>query len=410
MPDYQTSAAIRVAIQEETVRGVKATDGPGSAKQLRIFQSPGIDPERVWIESEENRADGVRAPGRAGSWKPTASYNGPVTVGGAMDDVYRAILRSAWTVATAITEAQMTSITTGVNSITAAAGSWITQGVRVGDVVRLTGHATAENNDKNLRVIAVGPLQITVVGTGATAAAPLAVNAVADTAFTVTVLKRVKTGAAPLSITHTIEQLGTIIDQSLVGVGHRVVGLRISAQPDQPVTYTLTYTGMGVEVLTTAQSPYFTDPTVTTGLFMAANAGELRYNGGELAGIFTGFELNFELPSDTVAVGGSNTSPDVFSSTLRVSGSVTMLRSSLANLTLQAAETNFELHILLEEPGAAPKPCVGLFFGRVQVKKANADAGGGTGALVETVDLAIMPRDAATGYSASVATISSSAA
>lgn len=409
MPEYQTSAAVRVAIQEEAVRGTKATDSSGSAKQLRIFQSPGIDPERTAIESEENRADGVRAMGRMGSWKPTASYNGPVTVGGAMDDVFRAIMRAAWTASAAITNTQMTSITTTSNTIIAFAGSWLTQGVRVGDVVRLTGHATAANNDKNLRVIGVTTSTLTVAGTGTTAATPLTADAVADSSFTLTVLKHLVTGATPLSITHTIDQNATVIDQSLVGVGFRVTGLRISAQPDQPVTYTLTYAGMGVEVLTTAQSPYFTDPTVTTGLFLALNNAVLRYNGADIAN-FTGFDLNFELPSDTMAVGGSDTSPDVFPSTLRVSGSITMLRSSLANVTLQAAETEFELHMLLEEPVALPRPCLGLFLGRVKVRKANADAGGGTGPLVETVDLMVGPRDAATGYDASVATISSSAA
>lgn len=409
MPDYQTSAAVLVAIQEETVRGVKATDSAGSAKQLRIFQSPGIDPERTWIESEENRADGTTAPGRAGSWKPTASYNGPVTVGGAMDDVFRAILRQAWTASSAITAVQMTSITTTTTTIVAAGGSWLTQGVRVGDVIRLTGHSSTANNDKNLRVVSVTASTLGVRGTGSTSETPLIADAVADASFTVTVLKHLVTGTTPLAITHTIDQYGTVIDQSMVGVGMRVTGLRISAQPDRPVTYTLTYAGMGVEVLASAASPYFTTPTVTTGVFLSLNGSVLRYNGADVAN-FTGFDLNFELPSEHVAVGGSDTSPDVFPSRLRVTGSVSMLRSSLANVTLQGAETQFEGHILLEEPGALPRGCYGIFLPRLQVRKANADAGGGTGALVETVDLAIMPRDAATGYDASVVTIASSGA
>lgn len=407
--DYQTSAAILVARQRETVRGVKATDGAGSAKVLRIFDSPGFDVDRTNIANEENRADQVMPRPRLGSRRVPASYNGPLTIGGAQDEIWEEIMRSTWTAATPITEAAMTSITTTNATIVAAAGSWITQGVRVGDVARLTGHATAANNDRNLRVVSVTASTLGVRGTGTDAETPLTANAVADTAFTLTILKRVKTAAAPVRRTATYEQYSRIIDQSEVGTGLRTVGFNISARPDSNVTYALTLQGMDREILSTAASPYFTSPTSTTGLPLVVNDAVLRYNGADTAH-FTGFDLNFQIAADTVAVGGSLVTPDVFDNKLTVSGSITLLRSSLANLTLFENETAFEIFLLLEEPTALPRHCVGIFLPNVSVGKPSAPAGGGTGPLVETVTLNIGPIEAATGYDAGVATISSSAA
>ena len=45
------------------------------------------------------------------------------------------------------------AITTTTSTIVAAAGSWITAGVRVGDIVTLTGHSTAANNSLRLRSV-----------------------------------------------------------------------------------------------------------------------------------------------------------------------------------------------------------------------------------------------------------------
>jgi hypothetical protein len=407
--DYQTSQAVLVAIQEETVRGTKATDAPGSAYQLRIMDSPGLDPDRTNIQNEENRTDGTTAMPRLGSLRVPATYNMPLTVGGAIDVLWKAIMRGTWTASTDITNTQMTSITTTTSTIVATAGSWLTQGVRVGQVVRLSGHSTAANNDRNLRVVSVSALVIGVAGTGTDAATPLTANAVADTSFTLTILKRLNTPAAPVRVSHTIDQYGSVMDQSLVGSGMRLTGFNLRAGPDGIVTVGATYLGAECEVLTTAASPYFTTPTVTTGLALVVNDSVIRYNGADLLH-FTGFDLNFQIEASTLPVGGGIITPDVYDSTLTVSGTITVPRFNLANMTLWRAETEFDAFILVEEPTALPRPCQGIYLSRIKLTKANAPAGGGTGALIETLTLTAHSRAAATGYESGLATISSSAA
>lgn len=81
-----------------------------------------------------------------------------------------------------ITQAEMTSITTPTTStIVAAAGSWVTEDVEVGDIVTLTAHGAHAHNGRPLTVTAVSATTITVAGT------PLIVDAVADTAFSLSV-------------------------------------------------------------------------------------------------------------------------------------------------------------------------------------------------------------------------------
>lgn len=79
------------------------------------------------------------------------------------------------------TSGTLTSITTTTTTIVAASGSWITQGVKVGDLVVLTNHATGANNNLRLGVAAVTASTITIASSNLTA------NAVPDSAFTLTI-------------------------------------------------------------------------------------------------------------------------------------------------------------------------------------------------------------------------------
>lgn len=402
---YQTSANVLVAIQRETSTCVAATDSSGSASQVRITDSPGLELKRGQIRSNEKRTDLTTPMGRLGGKTVDGSHNGEITVGGAMDIMIEAIMRGTWTAALVITEAtaSLASITTTTSTIVASAGSWITAGVKVGDIVTLTGHSTAANNDLRLRVTGVTALTLTVAGT------PLTENAVADTAFTLTVLKKIINPATPTRYSHTVEQYDADIDLSELFLGCRLVGLQISFKPNAHATFVATWMGLDRTILATGTSPYFTSPTVTTGLALIADDSAIRYNGADVA-TFTGFDLNFQITASGVPVIGSVVSPDVFDNDLMVTGTITGLRSGFANLTAFDAETEFEVSILLTEPETAPKDGIGIFLPRVKIGALSAPAGGGDGAKIETLGLMIGPKVAATGYDATTAIFYSTAA
>lgn len=168
--------------------------------------------------------------------------------------------------------------------------------------------------------------------------------------------------------------------------------------------------GMDRTALTTATSPYFSSPSLTTGLALITEDSNLRYNGA-IAASFNSLDLDFSIAAKGEPVIGSLVTPDLFDDDLTVSGSVSGLVSDFSNITLYDAETEFELAIRLEEPNTGPpKSCLSFFLPRVKITSRSAPVGGGDGAKVETLGLMIGPKVATSVYDAGVCTIHSSAA
>jgi hypothetical protein len=399
MTIFQNGSNILVAIKRQSTPGVAA--GSSGGTQMRVLASPGLTLKHAQIQSAEKRTDMLRSMPRLGGKSVDGSYNAELTVGGATDILAEAIMRSTWSAALAITSATFTTITTTTSTIVAAAGSWLTAGVRVGDVIVISASAQPLNNNINLRVVGVTASTITVAGT------PLTVNAVGDGGATVTRLKKVINGATPTRYIHTVEQYNVDIDQSEQFLDCRLVGFKLSFKPGQMATVQYTFMGLDRVILSTAASPYFTTPALTTGLDLIADDSNIRYNGADVTS-FTGFDLDFTITAKPEMVIGSFVAPDVFDNDLTVSGTITGLRSDFSSLTMMDAETEFDCSILLQEPSGTPKPCLGLYLSRAKIGDVQAPILG-DGAQVETRQLLVGPKVAATGFDAGYCSFSSSA-
>ena len=378
---------------------VQATAGtpPGDTggTRVRLNQSPGLSMTRALIESGEIRADMLTAMGRLGHRAVGGGYNGDLSIG-SWDDWLEAVVRGTWVAAVAITESEMTSITTTTSTIVATAGSWITEGVRVGDLVRLTGHATAGNNDLTLRVVTVTAATITVAGT------PLTADAVADTAFTLTILKKLANAATPTRRAFYIDEYNS--DVSEVYDWCRISGFTLRMTPDGMVTIDWRIVGRRQDPLATGASPYYKSPTLASTIGLVASDATIRLNGSDVA-TFTSLELTYDLDASTLPVIGSSNTPDVFDNKARMGGSLSMLRDDLANVTSFDAETEMELHVLLQEPDAAdPISSTGLFLPRIKLASVDAPLGG-AGAMVENVGLMVGKKESVTGYDDTMLTI-----
>ena len=400
---YQDGCNILVALKAETTTGVAVATVTG-AQQLRLNDSPGLNLNRAVVQSEEKRSDGMKTIGRLGFKTVDGSFSCELSPGGATDVLLEAIMRGTWATATAITFGSMTSITTGTNEVIAVAGDWVgTQGIRVGDVFRLSNHSTAANNNKNLMVTAATSLTLSVATNLLTA------DASADATGTLTVLRKLINPATPTRRSFNIEQHDKLIGLSEVYLGCRCVGLNLSCQPGAMVQVQYTFQGLDRNAMVTGTSPFFTSPTLTTSLGMIADDSSIRFNGA-LVTDFTGFDLNFQITANGVPVIGSLTSPDMFDCDLAVSGTITGLRKDFSNITLYDAETEFEVSVLLQESESEPKSCLGIFIPRSKFQSLTAPVGGSDGAKIETKELMIGPKVAATGYDATVAVFSSSEA
>jgi len=396
---YQSSSRTLVALRREASIGVIATQT--GAMQVRKTDSPGLKLNRAVIQSQEKRADGLMSMGRLGGKTVDGSYNAELTSGGAVDSLFEAIARSTWATATTISFASVTTVTVGTNEVVGV-GDWVAQGIRVGDVFYLSNYSTTANNDINAQVVAITSGTLSVPSATFTAGS-------ADAAGTLTVLKKVKTGTTPTRYSYSVEQYDSDTDLSEVFLGNRLVGMSLTFQPNEMATVAYTFLGTDRSALATGTSPYFTSPTLTTGLGMIADDSAIRYNGAAVT-TFTGCTLNFEINAAGQPVIGSFVSPDIFDNDLSLSGQITGLRSDFSNITLFDAETEFELSILLQEPGSTPKNAVAIYLPRVKISALSAPVGGGDGAKIETLDIMAGPKTAATGYDGALFTISSSAA
>lgn len=392
---YQTAANVLVAIKAETTTGVAVSTVTG-ATQLRIVDSPGLKLDRAQIQSNEKRADGTKTMGRLGYKDVNGSYNCELSPGGATDVLIEALMRSTWATNVAIGFATMTSITVGTNEVVANAGDWVgTQGIRVGDVFRLSNHIAA-NDDKNVRVTAVTSLTINVPAGTFTA------DASAATTGTLTVLRKLVTATTPTRRSFNVEQYDKDTDLSELFLGCKVVGMRLSLQPGQMATVQYTFLGMDRTALETGTSPFFTSPSLTTDLGMVADDSSILKDGVAVTD-FTGFDLDFQLAASGEPVIGSLTTPDIFDNDLNVSGTITGLRQDFTYVDAYDAETEFEVSILLETQETAPKSCLGVYLPRVKISALSAPVGGGDGAKAETRTLMIGAKDAATGYDGTIA-------
>jgi hypothetical protein len=99
----------------------------------------------------------------------------------------------------------------------------------------------------------------------------------------------------------------------------------------------------------------------------------------------------------------------VFDNNLRISGSMSMTRADLTNLGRVTAETELEMHILLQETTGSPKACLAIYIPKLKLTNVSKQLGA-DGAMIETLPFMVGKKDAATGYDATMVTFSTSAA
>lgn len=396
----QTAQNISVRVKAQSGLGTRATGSSGF--ELPIVPSDGLRGAKAAIESPEVRSDGMTVVGRHGSRSVAGSY-GTVARVGAMDTLAEALLRATAVAQATITQAAMTSITTTTNTIVAAAGSWITQGVRAGDLVYLTDHSTSANNNVVLPVISVTASTITVP------AGSLTLNASPDSTFSLIVLKRISQPATPEALDYfTVEEYHQDIDQSEVFEDCVVSGLTVDLQADSTATLNWSFVGRNFFAETTGSSPILTSPTQFTNENLVATDATLIYNGVANTAL-SGLSIQFENGAATQPVIGSTVSPDVFPDNLRITGTITGLREDLTLLSQFINEDTFAIHVVLRETTGTPRKALGIYLPHVKLMEAPSAALGGSGAMVSSFAFVAGRNPTATGELETMVQFSTSA-
>jgi len=308
--------AKKVAYKKESVWGTLA--GAASGKYIRRVTSD-FNLTKDTYESGEIRTDYQVSAYRHGVRKAEGSINGELSPG-SYSDFMQSVLARDFTVGPTGTSATITTAANGsLWNISRAAGSFITDGIQVGHIVRMSGGTlNAANTNNNALVCVVTAAMITVRVLSGT-------DMVVDTAVAgVTVSTVGKTTYAPLTghtnDSYTIEEFYSDITQSEVYTGMKVGGFNMQLPSTGLTTCDMSFQGKNLELTGTSQ--YFTSPTVanTNGIFAAVN-GALIVNGVPRA-VITSADISIERGLEAANVVGSNFASDVFTGRIRVTGNM----------------------------------------------------------------------------------------
>jgi len=307
-----------VSYKKETSFGTLPSPTTGGQTLRRVSSNFNLTKETY--QSEEIRTDYQLVDFRHGVRAVEGSISGELSAGTYADFLASALARN-WTAATpsALGSTTIASVG-GTYTITRTTGSWLTDAVRVGNVIRLTGFATA-NNNVNLLVIALTATVATVV----------ALNNVQLTAETVasggTYTVAGKTTYAPTTghtdDSYTFEEWYADIGQSEVTVGNKVNTVGIALPATGLTTIDLSFMGQDLKQRGTSQ--FFTTPSAqnSNGIFAAVN-GALIVNGAPVA-LVTGANFNINRNMTSEAVVGSNIKPEIYEGRIIVDGDFTTL-------------------------------------------------------------------------------------
>lgn len=344
-----------IASGVQTILGVKKETTAGtiagaSGAQLLRRTTASLDVVKETYESQEKVSHFQVSDFRHGVRRVQGTLDGELSPA-SYAPLMAAVLRKDF--ASGATTGAITTVAAAAGppgTFTRSSGSFLTDGFKVGDIVRWTGWSTTatDNNSRNYRITALTATVMTV-GTAATGASgqPEEVDAkTAGDSVTCTVVgkKSFIPTSSHTSDAYTIEKWFPDIAQSERYVGCQFGSMRLSLPATGLATVSFGVLGRSLE---TGTSAYFTSPTAatTTGITAAVN-GRIRAGGADVATV-TGAEITLDLGLSSSAVVGSNTVPGISYGRSRVSGQITAF---FENATLRDAylnETEVGIQILL---------------------------------------------------------------
>lgn len=349
-------------------------------------------------ESNEMRSDFQVADMRHGIRSVNGNINGelsPLTY----VDFFAAILRKA---AVAGVSATSLSITSNISAktFTRSAGSWLTDGFKVGDVVRFSGY-TAGNVGMNARNYRIAALTATIM-TVADSTGMVDAAAVTSISCAVTGKKIWVPTTGHTDDSFSIEHYFADLAQSELFTGCKVNQLDISLPATGMSTIGIGILGKGV---TTAASAYYTSPSAeTTTSLLTGVSGKLRVGGADVANV-TAANLSIQAGLSPAEVVGSNDIGAVFPGRVRVSGEFSAYFEDVTMRDVFINETEIALYLLLTTGSEANASFLNFVLPRLKLSGATKDDG--EKGLIQTIPFtALLNTAGGTGLDTEKTTIS----
>lgn len=367
----------QVAYKAESTFGV--VPSATSAQALRRVQST-LDLSKETYQSNEIRQDFQLVDFRHGVRRVEGNISGELSPA-TYKDFIACALKKDFAAGASATNVSVTIAGSGPSyTVTRGAGDYITDGFKVGDVIRLSvgSPSLAANFGKNLLIVSLTSSVATVItlnGSSMTAEGP-----VAGTTVAVVGKKSYIPTSGHTDKSFSIEHYYSDLVQSEVFSGCKPTSIAIGLPPTGLATIDIGFMGKDV---TTASAQYFTNPTTqtTTGLLAAVN-GELRVAGQSVATL-TGLTLNIASNYSGDPVVGSNTVPFMFAGRVIVTGQATAYFDSVTLRDAFFNETEVEIIGAFTANNDADAPFMSFVLPRVKI--GGASKNDGEGGLVQTL-------------------------
>lgn len=307
-----------IAIKKETTWGVPAGD---TGAQLLRRVTGDFNLVKESYQSEELNPSFQTISMRHGVRSVEGSLDAEVSPG-TYFQIMEAIVARDFTVGGTTTAASVTIAASGsFFTITRAAGSWLTDGFYVGNIVRLAGAGlNVANVGNNLLVVALSATVATVVVLSATAL--VAEGPIAATDMVVVGKQTYIPSTGHTDSSFTIEQWFSDLAQSEVFTGIKPSSMSL----DLPSTGLVgaSFSFMGRDLAQTGTSQYFTSPaSVTNEDVLASVSGAVIVNGLPVA-LVTSMSLEVSRNQEMATVVGSNLNADIFVGRVNVTGSMSV--------------------------------------------------------------------------------------
>ena len=366
----------QVSIKKETAYGTLA--GATGARTLARVEGV-FNLNKEAYESNRIRTDLQYSDTRHGVRSVAGNINDEL-VPGALSDVIGSICKRAFAAVVPETALSLTIAAAGNNyTITRAAGSWLTGGKRVGQVVRLTaGTFNAANLNKNLFVLGVTATALTVAtanGSELVAEGPVA---------SATLIVPGKYTYVPLTghveDSYTVEEWFSDVPRCEVVVGWKPAQAALRLPPTGLATIAIT--GMGKDLAKNEPTRYFTSPTAPTEAASLAAVNGLLRTGGNAQLAVTNLDIDITSAYSGEATVGSNTKNFQFAEGVKVSGSFSCYFEDGTLPSLFYDENLTTLDVLMTSDNSATAEFMTFSLNRVKVN--SADKNDGRGAIVRT--------------------------
>ena len=382
----------QVAYKVEATFGTQPT--ASAAQSLRRVTSS-LDLTKDTYQSNEIRTDLQIADFRHGVRRGKGTINGELQCK-TYADFFAAAVKKDFVAGVSVAAVGITIAGTYTGwTVTRSAGSYLTDGFKIGDVIRLSvGALNANNINRNLLIIALTATIATCLtlnnsnaatgGTAMTAEGPV-------TGCTVAVQgkKTFIPSSGHTDRSYTIEHFYSDIVQSECFTGCKVDKVSLNLPPTGMATIGIDFMGQN---LITQASQYFTSPTAaTTTSALAAVNGVLRLNGATVA-IVTGLTLSIDPGFTGDPVVGSNVVPNLFPGTINVSGQATAYFQDATLRDLFVNETECDMYVAFTADNTAAADFMNFSMPRIKV--GGASKNDGQGGLVQTLPFTVLKNNA----------------